>query len=69
MSAYTFVVAGGASLGLLLGGVLTEAINWHWIFFINLPIGAVAFFLGRRLIAENEGLGVTEAGSTGSARS
>ncbi len=57
MSLYTFVIAGGASLGLLLGGVLTEAINWHWIFFINLPIGAVAFFLGRRLIAENEGLG------------
>ncbi len=56
MSLYTFVIAGGASLGLLLGGVLTEAISWHWIFFINLPIGAVAFFLGRRLIAENEGL-------------
>jgi EmrB/QacA subfamily drug resistance transporter len=56
MSLYTFVIAGGASLGLLLGGVLTEAISWHWIFFINVPIGAVAFFLGRRLIAENEGL-------------
>ena len=56
MSLYTFVIAGGASLGLLLGGVLTEAISWHWIFFVNLPIGAVAYFLGRRLIAENEGL-------------
>ncbi|MDX6605660.1 MAG: hypothetical protein QOD14_200 [Solirubrobacterales bacterium] len=58
MSAYTFVVAGGASIGLLLGGVLTQAINWHWIFFVNLPIGAIAFFLGRALIAENEGLGL-----------
>jgi EmrB/QacA subfamily drug resistance transporter len=57
MSAYTFVIAGGASLGLLLGGVLTEAINWHWIFFVNLPIGAVAYFMGRALIAENEGVG------------
>ena len=47
MSLYTFVIAGGASMGLLLGGVLTEAISWHWIFFINLPIGAVAYFLGR----------------------
>jgi EmrB/QacA subfamily drug resistance transporter len=56
MSLYTFVIAGGASLGLLLGGVLTETISWHWIFFVNLPIGAVAYFLGRRLIAENEGL-------------
>ena len=60
MSAYTFVVAGGASLGLLLGGVLTQAINWHWIFFVNLPIGAAAFFFGRRLIVENEGLGVSK---------
>jgi EmrB/QacA subfamily drug resistance transporter len=58
MSAYTFVVAGGASLGLLLGGVLTQAINWHWIFFVNLPIGAAAFLLGRALIAEHEGLGL-----------
>jgi MFS family permease len=57
MSLYTFVVAGGASLGLLLGGILTQAISWHWIFFVNLPIGAVAFFLGRSLIVENEGLG------------
>jgi MFS family permease len=57
MSLYTFVIAGGASLGLLLGGVLTETISWHWIFFVNLPIGAVAYVLGRRLIAENEGIG------------
>ena len=57
MSLYTFVIAGGASLGLLLGGALTEAISWHWIFFVNLPIGAVAYVLGRRLIAENEGIG------------
>ena len=56
MSLYTFVIAGGASLGLLLGGVLTEAISWHWIFFVNLPIGAATYFLGRALIAENEGL-------------
>ena len=57
MSLYTFVIAGGASLGLLLGGALTETISWHWIFFVNLPIGAVAYVLGRRLIAENEGIG------------
>ncbi len=56
MSLYTFVLAGGASLGLLLGGVLTESISWHWIFFVNLPIGVVTYFLGRALIAENEGL-------------
>jgi EmrB/QacA subfamily drug resistance transporter len=60
MSLYTFVIAGGASLGLLLGGVLTEAISWHWIFFVNLPIGAVTYVLGRSLIAENEGIGFGE---------
>src|ERR671911_115965 len=36
---YGFVASGGASIGLLAGGVLTEAINWHWIFFVNLPLG------------------------------
>src|SRR6476646_8157533 len=36
---YSFVAAAGASIGLLAGGVITEAINWHWIFFVNLPIG------------------------------
>ena len=60
MSAYTFVVVGGASLGLLTGGALTEAIDWHWIFFINVPIGIVALVSGAILIDENEGLGIRE---------
>ena len=60
MSLYTFVIAGGASLGLLLGAVLTQAFSWHWIFFVNLPIGVATFFLGRSLIVENEGLGIGE---------
>ena len=37
---YGFVASAGGSIGLLVGGVLTEAISWHWIFFVNLPIGA-----------------------------
>jgi len=60
MSVFTFVIAGGGSLGLLAGGALTEAINWHWIFFINLPIGVATFVFGWRLIQENEGLGLRE---------
>ncbi len=36
---YSFVASGGASIGLLAGGVLTQALDWHWIFFVNLPIG------------------------------
>src|SRR5256885_7946456 len=58
MSVFTFVIAGGGSLGLLAGGALTQAISWHWIFFINLPIGVATFVFGWRLIEENEGLGL-----------
>ena len=36
---YAFVASAGGSVGLLAGGILTQAINWHWIFFVNLPIG------------------------------
>ena len=46
MSAYIFVAVGGGAVGLLVGGVITQAISWHWIFFINLPIGIATFFLG-----------------------
>ena len=46
---YGFVASAGGSIGLLAGGVLTEAINWHWIFFINLPIGIATAVLALRL--------------------
>jgi EmrB/QacA subfamily drug resistance transporter len=58
MSAYMFVAVGGGSIGLLVGGVLTQAVNWHWIFVINVPIGIVTFILGTVLIKENAGLGI-----------
>jgi EmrB/QacA subfamily drug resistance transporter len=58
MSIFMFVIAGGGSLGLLAGGTLTQLINWHWIFFINLPIGVGTMLLGWWLIEEHEGLGV-----------
>jgi EmrB/QacA subfamily drug resistance transporter len=60
MSAYIFVAVGGGSIGLLAGGILTQALNWHWIFFINLPIGAIALVLGALLVPENKGLGVRQ---------
>jgi EmrB/QacA subfamily drug resistance transporter len=59
MSAYVFVSVAGGSLGLLAGGVLTEALSWHWVFFVNLPIGLVAFALGRALIRDDQGQGLT----------
>jgi EmrB/QacA subfamily drug resistance transporter len=58
ISLYSFVASAGASIGLLAGGVLTEALNWHWIFFVNLPIGIVTGFLALRLIDDDEGLGL-----------
>jgi EmrB/QacA subfamily drug resistance transporter len=58
MSIYTLVISGGASLGLIAGGVITQALNWHWIFFVNVPIGIVTLVLGRRWITENVGLGI-----------
>jgi EmrB/QacA subfamily drug resistance transporter len=59
MSAYVFVSVAGGSLGLLAGGVLTEALSWHWVFFVNLPIGLVAFALCRALIRDDKGQGLT----------
>jgi EmrB/QacA subfamily drug resistance transporter len=58
MGMYAFVSAGGGSIGLLAGGALTQSLDWHWIFFVNVPIGAVAFALGWILIEENAGIGL-----------
>jgi EmrB/QacA subfamily drug resistance transporter len=58
MSAYIFVAVGGGAIGLLAGGVITQLVSWHWIFFINAPIGVFALLLGMVLIDESEGLGV-----------
>jgi len=54
---YGFVASAGGSVGLLAGGILTQAINWHWIFFINVPIGIVTGVLASRLIENDKGLG------------
>jgi EmrB/QacA subfamily drug resistance transporter len=57
---YSFVASAGASIGLLAGGILTEAINWHWIFFINVPVGAATAFLAVRLVEDRDGIGLRE---------
>jgi EmrB/QacA subfamily drug resistance transporter len=58
MGAYVFVSVAGGSLGLLAGGLLTQALSWHWVFFVNLPIGVAAFALGQALIPADKGLGL-----------
>src|SRR3954463_15842698 len=55
---FSFVASAGASIGLLAGGVLTQALDWHWIFFVNVPIGALTWVLGARWIAREPGLGL-----------
>jgi EmrB/QacA subfamily drug resistance transporter len=54
---YGFVASAGGSVGLLLGGVLTQSINWHWIFFVNIPIAIVTAALATRLLAKDKGIG------------
>ncbi|MFN8114287.1 MAG: MFS transporter [Solirubrobacterales bacterium] len=55
---YSFVASAGASIGLLAGGILTEAISWHWIFFVNLPIGFLTAVLAYRLLERDRGIGL-----------
>jgi EmrB/QacA subfamily drug resistance transporter len=50
MGIFGFVAAGGGSIGVLLGGVLTDLISWHWIFLVNVPIGALVIALSLRLL-------------------
>jgi EmrB/QacA subfamily drug resistance transporter len=58
ISTYSFVASAGGALGLLLGGVITQGINWHWIFFVNLPIGIATAFFALRLLPDDRGIGL-----------
>ncbi len=55
---YAFVASAGGSIGLLAGGLITQALDWHWIFFVNVPIGIATAVLARRLIAADRGVGL-----------
>jgi EmrB/QacA subfamily drug resistance transporter len=54
---FSFVAAAGGSVGLLAGGILTQSINWHWIFFVNIPIGILTASLALRFVERDEGIG------------
>jgi EmrB/QacA subfamily drug resistance transporter len=55
---YSFVASAGGSVGLLAGGVLTQGLSWHWIFFINVPIGIATAVLALRLLEPDRGIGL-----------
>ncbi|HET6547056.1 MAG TPA: MFS transporter, partial [Solirubrobacter sp.] len=55
---FSFVAAAGASIGVLAGGVLTQTLDWHWIFFVNVPVGVGTTVLARRLLASDSGPGL-----------
>jgi EmrB/QacA subfamily drug resistance transporter len=55
---YSFVASAGGAVGLLLGGILTESINWHWIFFVNVPVGIATTVAALRVLAKDRGAGL-----------
>ena len=60
LGVYGFVASAGGAVGLLAGGVLTQVLNWHWIFLVNVPIGVATAVLVKRLVPSDEGLGLKD---------
>ena len=58
IGAFAFVASAGGAVGLLAGGILTQTINWHWIFFINIPLGALTAACTLRLVDHEDGIGM-----------
>src|SRR4051795_3382908 len=55
---YGFVASAGGSIGLLAGGALTQAVSWHWIFIVNVPVGIATAVLALRLVERRDGIGL-----------
>ncbi len=56
MGVFGFILSGGGVVGVLAGGVLTDVLNWHWIFFINLPVGVLVYVLSLKLLPGGRGI-------------
>src|SRR6266850_1498661 len=54
---FSFIASAGAAIGLLAGGLITQTVSWHWIFFVNLPIGVATALVAARLLAGDRGIG------------
>ena len=59
MGVFGFVLSGGGVIGVLAGGILTDVLNWHWIFLVNLPVGVLVYFLSLRLLPTAQGPAAT----------
>jgi EmrB/QacA subfamily drug resistance transporter len=55
MGVFGFVLSGGGVIGVLAGGILTDLLNWHWIFLVNLPVGVLVYLLSLRLLPTARG--------------
>jgi EmrB/QacA subfamily drug resistance transporter len=56
MGTFGFVLSGGGTVGVLLGGILTDVLDWHWIFLVNIPIGIAVYLFSLRLLPGEEEL-------------
>jgi EmrB/QacA subfamily drug resistance transporter len=55
---FSFIASAGAAVGLLAGGLITQAVSWHWIFFVNVPIGVATAIVSAKLLRSDDGLGM-----------
>src|SRR4051794_28544082 len=55
---FSFIASAGAAVGLLAGGLITQAVSWHWIFFVNLPIGIATAVAAAKLLENDKGIGL-----------
>ena len=57
---FSFIASAGAAVGLLAGGLITQAVSWHWIFFVNLPIGIATIVAAARVLQSDRGHGLAQ---------
>ena len=55
---FSFIASAGAAIGLITGGLITQAVSWHWIFFVNLPLGVATAVAAARLLETDKGIGL-----------
>lgn len=60
MGVFSFTASAGGSVGLLIGGFITQAVNWHWVFLINVPIGVATLIVAARVLEDRGGIGLHE---------